>query len=206
MINMKQETIELLEEKVTKALNQLEVEDLDAFKERIEPTKELMDRWITIDKINQEMKIKKEISKNELAEKKAAREADLADRKDARTEELRDRKEARTKEADNKTLWLDKEIAGKKDISSMEIAERKAAREAELEDRKEARENETKIKLDENRKNTLIKGIEIGVSLAVGVATCVATNHQANKLLRFEENGSITSSVGKTFFGSLFRR
>lgn len=203
---MKQETIKLLEDRVYDALQKLEVDDCDAFKERIKPTTDLMDRWITINKINLEIESKKEISKNELAEKKAAREADLADRKDARTEELKDRKEARTKEADNKTLWLDKEIAGKKDISSMEIAERKAAREAELEDRKEARENETNIKLDENRKNTLIKGIEIGVSLAVGVATCVATNHQANKLLRFEENGSITSSVGKTFFGSLFRR
>ena len=206
MINMKQETMKLLEDRVYDALQKLEVDDYDTFNERIKPTTELMDRWITINKINLEIESKKEISKNELAEKKAAREADIADRKDARTEELRDRKEARTKEADNKTLWLDKEIAGKKDISSMEIAERKAAREAELEDRKEARENETKIKLDENRKNTLIKGIEIGVSLAVGVATCVATNHQANKLLRFEENGSITSSVGKTFFGSLFRR
>ena len=111
---MKQEPIELLGEKVTKALNQLEVEDLDVFEKRIGPTNELMDRWITIYKINQEMETKKEISKNELEEKKADREADLADRKDARTEELRDRKEARTKEADNKTLWLDKEIAGKK--------------------------------------------------------------------------------------------
>ena len=170
---MKQEAIELFEEKVTESLKHLDVKDVDAFIKRIEPTKELMDRWITIDKINQEMKIKKEISKDELEEKKASREADLAERREARTEELKDRKEAR---------------------------------EAELEERKESREHETKIKLEENRKNILIKSIEIGVSLAVGVATCVATNHQANKLLRFEENGSITSSVGKTFFGSLFRR
>ena len=123
MINMKQELFELLGEKATESLNQLDVKDIDAFKERIEPTKELMDRWITIYKINQEMENKKEISKNELEEKKASREADLAERREARTEELKDRKEARTFERDNKTLLLDKELAGKKDVCSMEIAE-----------------------------------------------------------------------------------
>lgn len=95
---------------------------------------------------------------------------------------------------------IDRLIADTKSV--MEIGHRRNQLEAETEQK--AAELEQKDKNE--KRNRFIKCVEIGVTLAVGVAACINKSRNTDKILKYEETGMITSSAGKHVISDVFRK
>ena len=57
-----------------------------------------------------------------------------------------------------------------------------------------------------NKTNRTFKYAELAIPIASCVVACIHRDKIAKALLRFEETGTLTSSVAKGFFGGLFRK
>ena len=95
--------------------------------------------------------------------------------------------------------------------------EREEIRKEELEEKRKNREEDRRDKLDmhtedlEQKKKTdlrtlILEGAKVGVPLLMFVVGMVSDRALGDKLLKFEEEGTLTSTEGRNFFSSVGRR
>lgn len=97
---------------------------------------------------------------------------------------------------DGVTKLMDKAIEMEK--IDIELEEREKTREMEYELKKEQMKNE--------KKDRRVGHILSGAGVIASIAGTASTVYIALKSLKFEETGSITSFVGKSFLGKVFRK
>ena len=132
----------------------------------------------------EENELKERIRKEEADERAKNREEDRKEREEIREDELKYKEQVRKEEAD----------------------ERARNREEDREERKINREEDNAFKIESEKKNLFIEGVKIAVPVATTVLLLFNDNKLGNKLLKFEETGTLTTTIGRNFFSSIGRK
>lgn len=179
---MKDETKKLLEEVVVENLEATRTLELgtDEHSKAVKTTNEQLDKLISIQKLENE--------KLEIERKTAEFNAELERKK----EEFEVNREIREAE-------FDSELERKKEEFKAEMDRKKEEFEINREDRKAENEMSTFDKI--------IKYSEIGLPVLMFIGNMAWDTRTTNKLLKFEETGSLVTVPSRNFFGcKLFKR
>ena len=109
-------------------------------------------------------------------------------------------------EADERAKNRKEDLAIQEKIRKEEADERAKIREEDREERKINREEDNAFKIESEKKNLFIEGVKIAVPVATTVFMLLNDNKLGNKLLKFEETGTLTTTIGRNFFSSIGRK
>lgn len=109
-------------------------------------------------------------------------------------------------EADERAKNREEDLAIQEKIRKEEADERARNREEDREERKINREEDNAFKIESEKKNLFIEGVKIAVPVATTVLLLLNDNKLGNKLLKFEETGTLTTTIGRNFFSSIGRK
>ena len=109
-------------------------------------------------------------------------------------------------EADERAKNREEDLAIQEKIRKEEADERARIREEDREERKINREEDNAFKIESEKKNLFIEGVKIAVPVATTVLLLLNDNKLGNKLLKFEETGTLTTTIGRNFFSSIGRK
>ena len=181
-----EETINLLLEEINSNLKEMKglSKSSDEYGNIVSDTGKLLDRVTPMIKI-----------KDEADERAKNREEDLAIQEKIRKEE-----------ADERARIREEELKYKEQVRQEEADERARNREEDREERKINREEDNAFKIESEKKNLFIEGVKIAVPVATTVLLLFNDNKLGNKLLKFEETGTLTTTIGRNFFSSIGRK
>lgn len=109
-------------------------------------------------------------------------------------------------EADERAKNRKEDLAIQEKIRKEEADERARNREEDREERKINREEDNAFKIESEKKNLFIEGVKIAVPVATTVLLLLNDNKLGDKLLKFEETGTLTTTMGRNFFSSIGRK
>ena len=98
----------------------------------------------------------------------------------------------------------DKKI--KEEIRKEEREERKVLREEDRQDKLDMHTEDLEQKKKTDLRTLILEGAKVGVPLLMFVVGMVSDRALGDKLLKFEEEGTLTSTEGRNFFSSVGRR
>ena len=192
-----EETINLLLEEINSNLKEMKglSKSSDEYGNIVSDTSKLLDKVTPMIKI-----------KDEADERAKNRKEDLAIQEKIRKEEADERAKIREEELKYKEQVRQEENELKEKIRKEEADERAKIREDDREERKINREEDNAFKIESEKKNLFIEGVKIAVPVATTVLLLLNDNKLGNKLLKFEETGTLTTTIGRNFFSSIGRK
>ena len=181
-----EETIKLLEEEINSNLKELK--NLDKGSEDYcaitNDTGKLLDKLTPMIKLRQESEIAKENREHDKKIKEEIRKEEREERKVLREEDRQEREEIRKEELEEKRKNREEDRQGKLDMHTEDLEQK----------------NKTDLR------TLILEGAKVGVPLLMFVVGMVSDRALGDKLLKFEEEGTLTSTEGRNFFSSVGRR
>ena len=225
-----EETINLLLEEINSNLKEMKglSKSSDEYGNIVSDTGKLLDKVTPMIKIKDEaderaknrkedLAIQEKIRKEEADERAKIREDELKYKEQVRQEENELKEKIRKEEADERARNREEdrkereeiredEFKYKEQVRKEEADERARNREEDREERKINREEDNAFKIESEKKNLFIEGVKIAVPVATTVLLLLNDNKLGNKLLKFEETGTLTTTMGRNFFSSIGRK
>ena len=225
-----EETINLLLEEINSNLKEMKglTKSSDEYGNIVSDTSKLLDKVTPMIKIKEEaderaknreedLAIQEKIRKEEADERARIREDELKYKEQVRQEENELKERIRKEEADERAKIREEdrkereeiredELKYKEQVRKEEADERARNREEDREERKINREEDNAFKIESEKKNLFIEGVKIAVPVATTVLLLLNDNKLGNKLLKFEETGTLTTTIGRNFFSSIGRK
>ena len=225
-----EETINLLLEEINSNLKEMKglSKSSDEYGNIVSDTGKLLDRVTPMIKIKDEaderaknrkedLAIQEKIRKEEADERAKIREDELKYKEQVRQEENELKERIRKEEADERARNREEdrkereeiredELKYKEQVRQEEADERARNREEDREERKINREEDNAFKIESEKKNLFIEGVKIAVPVATTVLLLFNDNKLGDKLLKFEETGTLTTTIGRNFFSSIGRK
>ena len=225
-----EETINLLLEEINSNLKEMKglSKSSDEYGNIVSDTGKLLDKVTPMIKIKDEaderaknreedLAIQEKIRKEEADERARIREDELKYKEQVRQEENELKERIRKEEADERARNREEdrkereeiredELKYKEQVRQEESDERARNREEDREERKINREEDNAFKIESEKKNLFIEGVKIAVPVATTVFMLLNDNKLGNKLLKFEETGTLTTTIGRNFFSSIGRK
>ena len=225
-----EETINLLLEEINSNLKEMKglSKSSDEYGNIVSDTGKLLDKVTPMIKIKDEaderaknrkedLAIQEKIRKEEADERAKIREDELKYKEQVRQEENELKERIRKEEADERARNREEdrkereeiredELKYKEQVRQEEAYERARNREEDREERKINREEDNAFKIESEKKNLFIEGVKIAVPVATTVLLLLNDNKLGNKLLKFEETGTLTTTIGRNFFSSIGRK
>ena len=225
-----EETINLLLEEINSNLKEMKglSKSSDEYGNIVSDTGKLLDKVTPMIKIKEEaderaknrkedLAIQEKIRKEEADERAKIREDELKYKEKVRQEENELKERIRQEEADERARNREEdrkereeiredELKYKEQVRQEESDERARNREEDREERKINREEDNAFKIESEKKNLFIEGVKIAVPVATTVLLLLNDNKLGNKLLKFEETGTLTTTIGRNFFSSIGRK
>ena len=225
-----EETINLLLEEINSTLKEMKslTKSSDEYGNIVSDTSKLLDKVTPMIKIKDEaderaknreedLAIQEKIRKEEADERAKIREDELKYKEQVRQEENELKERIRKEEADERAKIREEdrkereeiredELKYKEQVRQEEADERARNREEDREERKINREEDNAFKIESEKKNLFIEGVKIAVPVATTVLLLLNDNKLGNKLLKFEETGTLTTTIGRNFFSSIGRK
>ena len=225
-----EETINLLLEEINSNLKEMKglTKSSDEYGNIVSDTGKLLDKVTPMIKIKEEaderaknreedLAIQEKIRKEEADERARIREDELKYKEQVRHEENEVKERIRKEEADERARNREEdrkereeiredELKYKEQVRQEEADERARIREEDREERKINREEDNAFKIESEKKNLFIEGVKIAVPVATTVLLLLNDNKLGNKLLKFEETGTLTTTIGRNFFSSIGRK
>ena len=225
-----EETINLLLEEINSNLKEMKglSKSSDEYGNIVSDTGKLLDKVTPMIKIKEEaderaknreedLAIQEKIRKEEADERAKIREDELKYKEQVRQEENELKERIRKEEADERAKIREEdrkereeiredELKYKEQVRQEEADERARNREEDREERKINREEDNAFKIESEKKNLFIEGVKIAVPVATTVLLLFNDNKLGNKLLKFEETGTLTTTIGRNFFSSIGRK
>ena len=225
-----EETINLLLEEINSNLKEMKglTKSSDEYSNIVSDTGKLLDKVTPMIKIKDEaderaknrkedLAIQEKIRKEEADERAKIREDELKYKEQVRQEENELKERIRKEEADERAKIREEdrkereeiredELKYKEQVRQEEADERARNREEDREERKINREEDNAFKIESEKKNLFIEGVKIAVPVATTVLLLFNDNKLGNKLLKFEETGTLTTTIGRNFFSSIGRK
>ena len=181
-----EETIKLLEEEINSNLKELK--NLDKGSEDYcaitNDTGKLLDKLTPMIKLRQESEIAKENREHDKKIKEEIRKEEREERKVIREEDRREREEIRKEELEEKRKNGKEDRQDKLDMHTEDLEQKKKT----------------------DLRTLILEGAKVGVPLLMFVVGMVSDRALGDKLLKFEEEGTLTSTEGRNFFSSVGRR
>ena len=181
-----EETIKLLEEEINSNLKELK--NLDKGSEDYcaitNDTGKLLDKLTPMIKLRQESEIAKENREHDKKIKEEIRKEEREERKVIREEDRREREEIRKEELEEKRKNREEDRRDKLDMHTEDLEQKKKT----------------------DLRTLILEGAKVGVPLLMFVVGMVSDRALGDKLLKFEEEGTLTSTEGRNFFSSVGRR
>ena len=181
-----EETIKLLEEEINSNLKELK--NLDKGSEDYcaitNDTGKLLDKLTPMIKLRQESEIAKENREHDKKIKEEIRKEEREERKVIREEDRREREEIRKEELEEKRKNREEDRQDKLDMHTEDLEQKKKT----------------------DLRTLILEGAKVGVPLLMFVVGMVSDRALGDKLLKFEEEGTLTSTEGRNFFSSVGRR
>ena len=181
-----EETIKLLEEEINSNLKELK--NLDKGSEDYcaitNDTGKLLDKLTPIIKLRQESEIAKENREHDKKIKEEIRKEEREERKVIREEDRQEREEIRKEELEEKRKNREEDRQDKLDMHTEDLEQKKKT----------------------DLRTLILEGAKVGVPLLMFVVGMVSDRALGDKLLKFEEEGTLTSTEGRNFFSSVGRR
>ena len=192
-----EETINLLLEEINSNLKEMKglSKSSDEYGNIVSDTSKLLDKVTPMIKI-----------KDEADERAKNRKEDLAIQEKIRKEEADERAKIREEDRKEREEIREDELKYKEQVRQEEADERARNREEDREERKINREEDNAFKIESEKKNLFIEGVKIAVPVATTVFMLLNDNKLGNKLLKFEETGTLTTTIGRNFFSSIGRK
>ena len=192
-----EETINLLLEEINSNLKEMKglTKSSDEYGNIVSDTGKLLDKVTPMIKIKEEADERAKNRKEDLAIQEKIRKEEADERARNREEERKEREEIR-----------EDELKYKEQVRKEEADERARNREEDREERKINREEDNAFKTESEKKNLFIEGVKIAVPVATTVLLLLNDNKLGNKLLKFEETGTLTTTIGRNFFSSIGRK
>ena len=192
-----EETINLLLEEINSNLKEMKglSKSSDEYGNIVSDTGKLLDKVTPMIKI-----------KDEADERAKNRKEDLAIQEKIRKEEADERAKIREEDRKEREEIREDELKYKEQVRKEEADERARNREEDREERKINREEDNAFKIESEKKNLFIEGVKIAVPVATTVLLLLNDNKLGNKLLKFEETGTLTTTMGRNFFSSIGRK
>ena len=154
----------------------------------------------------EEFEYKEKVRLDEREYKEQVRKDEKLEREQVRKEEFEYKEEVRKDEKLEREQIREDEFTYKERIRREEAAERAEVREEDREERKSNRRDD-KYNSDEKFKiETFIEVTKIVVPLLTSALLLKHDDRLSIRLLKFEETGSVTNTVGRNFFSSIGRR
>lgn len=91
-------------------------------------------------------------------------------------------------------------------IRKEEATERAKIREEDRKERRINREEDRAISDEKSNKDRIIEGAKIVIPLLTSTLLLMHDDRWGKKLLKFEETGTLTTTVGRNFFGRIGRK
>ena len=225
-----EETIKLILDEVNSNLKEMKglSKSSDEYGNIVSDTSKLLDKVTPMIKIKDEaderaknrkedLAIQEKIRKEEADERARIREDELKYKEQVRQEENELKEKIRKEEADERAKIREEdrkereeiredELKYKEQVRQEEAYERARNREEDREERKINREEDNAFKIESEKKNLFIEGVKIAVPVATTVLLLLNDNKLGNKLLKFEETGTLTTTIGRNFFSSIGRK
>ena len=225
-----EETINLLLEEINSNLKEMKglSKSSDEYGNIVSDTSKLLDKVTPMIKIKDEaderaknreedLAIQEKIRKEEADERAKIREDELKYKEQVRKEENELKEKIRKEEADERARNREEdrkereeiredELKYKEQVRQEEADERARNREEDREERKINREEDNAFKIESEKKNLFIEGVKIAVPVATTVLLLLNDNKLGDKLLKFEETGTLTTTMGRNFFSSIGRK
>ena len=225
-----EETINLLLEEINSNLKEMKclTKSSDEYSNIVSDTGKLLDKVTPMIKIKEEaderaknreedLAIQEKIRKEEADERARIREDELKYKEQVRQEENELKERIRKEEADERARNREEdqkereeiredELKYKEKVRQEEADERAKIREEDREERKINREEDNTFKIESEKKNLFIEGVKIAVPVATTVLLLLNDNKLGDKLLKFEETGTLTTTMGRNFFSSIGRK
>ena len=225
-----EETINLLLEEINSNLKEMKglSKSSDEYGNIVSDTGKLLDKVTPMIKIKEEaderaknreedLAIQEKIRKEEADERAKIREEELKYKEQVRKEENELKEKIRKEEADERAKIREEdrkereeiredELKYKEQVRKEEADERARNRKEDREERKINREEDNAFKIESEKKNLFIEGVKIAVPVATTVFMLLNDNKLGNKLLKFEETGTLTTTIGRNFFSSIGRK
>ena len=225
-----EETINLLLEEINSNLKEMKglSKSSDEYGNIVSDTGKLLDKVTPMIKIKDEaderaknrkedLAIQEKIRKEEADERAKIREDELKYKEQVRKEENELKEKIRKEEADERAKNREEdrkereeiredELKYKEQVRKEEADERARNREEDREERKINREEDNAFKIESEKKNLFIECVKIAVPVATTVLITLNDNKLGNKLLKFEETGTLTTTIGRNFFSSIGRK
>ena len=225
-----EETINLLLDEINSNLKEMKglSKSSDEYGNIVSDTGKLLDKVTPMIKIKDEaderaknreedLAIQEKIRKEEADERAKIREDELKYKEQVRQEENELKEKIRKEEADERARNREEdrkereeiredELKYKEQVRKEEADERARNREEDRKERKINREEDNAFKIESEKKNLFIEGVKIAVPVATTVLLLFNDNKLGNKLLKFEETGTLTTTIGRNFFSSIGRK
>ena len=214
-----EETINLLLEEINSNLKEMKglSKSSDEYGNIVSDTSKLLDKVTPMIKIKDEaderaknreedLAIQEKIRKEEADERAKIREDELKYKEQVRKEEANERARNREEDRKEREEIREDELKYKEQVRKEEADERARNREEDREERKINREEDNAFKIESEKKNLFIEGVKIAVPVATTVLLLLNDNKLGNKLLKFEETGTLTTTIGRNFFSSIGRK
>lgn len=181
-----EETIKLLEEEINSNLKELK--NLDKGSEDYcaitNDTGKLLDKLMPMIKLRQESEIAKENREYDKKIKEEIRKEEREERKVIREEDRKEREEIRKEELEEKRKNREEDRQDKLDMHAEDLEQKKKT----------------------DLRTLILEGAKVGVPLLMFMVGMVSDRALGDKLLKFEEEGTLTSTEGRNFFSSVGRR
>ena len=214
-----EETINLLLEEINSNLKEMKglSKSSDEYGNIVSDTGKLLDKVTPMIKIKDEaderaknrkedLAIQERIRKEEADERAKIREDELKYKEQVRKEEANERARNREEDQKEREEIREDELKYKEQVRKEEADERARNRKEDREERKINREEDNAFKIESEKKNLFIEGVKIAVPVATTVFMLLNDNKLGNKLLKFEETGTLTTTIGRNFFSSIGRK
>ena len=203
-----EETINLLLEEINSNLKEMKglSKSSDEYGNIVSDTSKLLDKVTPMIKIKNEADERAKNREEDLAIQEKIRKEEADERAKIREEDRKEREEIREDELKYKEQVRQEENELKEKIRKEEADERARNREEDREERKINREEDNAFKTESEKKNLFIEGVKIAVPVATTLLLLLNDNKLGNKLLKFEETGTLTTTIGRNFFSSIGRK
>ena len=203
-----EETINLLLEEINSNLKEMKglSKSSDEYGNIVSDTSKLLDKVTPMIKIKEEADERAKNREEDLAIQERIRKEEADERARNREEDRKEREEIREDELKYKEQVRQEENELKERIRKEEADERARNREEDRKEREEIREDDNAFKIKSEKKNLFIEGVKIAVPVATTVLLLLNDNKLGDKLLKFEETGTLTTTMGRNFFSSIGRR
>ena len=203
-----EETINLLLEEINSNLKEMKglSKSSDEYGNIVSDTSKLLDKVTPMIKIKDEADERAKNRKEDLAIQEKIRKVEADERAKIREDELKYKEQVRQEENELKERIRKEEADERARNREEDRKEREEIREEDREERKINREEDNAFKIESEKKNLFIEGVKIAVPVATTVLLLLNDNKLGNKLLKFEETGTLTTTMGRNFFSSIGRK